>query len=398
MEQSTKLRRKSQRGKGIVAPIKSLTKGIVAKMKHTEPAATAEGGPSGRLAGGACDGGAVGGDAVCTDGAVGAVDGDYCGAVTVLSDMEDHGKEEVALPTASPLVGPRSFSDEVMDTLSPPTGEVDAVEVEEAPDIVTTATALIDCGSLISVEESTWNMDTSEVEPAEAADAVGSALAASASPPCFALTRSDPVRALCSEQRVPSHTPSWADHDSADSHSAFHRDDAHCALKEDEDIDRDEEWMQCLDSRYAALEILCSDLKETVVGLEERLEQQRGAMQAMELRIEGLESPRQSADCALPEEAGQRRELAAPRLKLRRYGWSGELSFARTKWENMYHSLFSYFMNGLMVIFMVFTKLGLFITSLCPKYGAKDASLGNERNRESHFGRGHFRTRKRRTL
>ena len=206
---------------------------------------------------------------------------------------------------------------------------------------------------------------------------------------------------------MPSHTPSWADHDSADSHSAFHRDDAHRALKEDEDnIDRDEERMQCLDSRYAALEILCSDLKETVVGLEERLEQQRGAMRAMELRIEGLEeekkrhsdSPRQSADGALPEEAGQRRELAAPRLKLRRYGWSGELSFARTKWENMYHSLFSYFMNGLMVIFMVFTKLGLFIASLCPKYGAKDASLGNERNRESHFGRGHFRTRKRRTL
>merc|ERR1712154_72784 len=44
------------------------------------------------------------------------------------------------------------------------------------------------------------------------------------------------------------------------------------------------------------------------------------------------------------------------------------ISFQRTKWENIYHSLFAYFMNGLMVIFTLLTKTWMFIGFILSKF------------------------------
>lgn len=405
MEQSTKLPkvpRKSHSRKGIVAPIKSL----IGKMKHSDTEKIES-----------TEEGAHHGTADCytsepmplehdhgdkdreketgADGQMGHNDGG-----DVANTKEQSGEEErvvmrespafMQMATSCPMTGE---GDDVMgsgvnrDNVAESSAEREEQE-SQCVSVHSEPKPSANSSNLLPIDEEILEIapsENSEIHPEQhRVD----------SPPSLPLPQTDRVFGNGVE-RIPSATPSWADRGSNDSLSDPSRDE-HDGNMREEDIVR-------IESKYEMMESQCQELQATVIGMQQAIEQ-------LESRIMDLEEEKKCDSSSMNNEELDRHgndlevhSVQSPRiLQLQRSGWSEDhISFARSKWEDCYHTLFSYFMNGLMLIggmimrvFMVLTQIGAFV---CSSFRDQSVPLHNESGPVDTrvFRRGQSRLRKR---
>eukprot|EP01084_Bolivina_argentea_P303377 523758_1 len=187
---------------------------------------------------------------------------------------------------------------------------------------------------------------------------------ASATPPFFT-ERSDNIRNMTEhifdESNLPFNTPSWALRDSTNSHTEM-----------PDTMPVNEVKMNVLETKYNNLELICQDLQIALREIQVTMNENNITVNLMQKRMRQMQNEIKEFECVdgkMPLKL--RDELVEENVSVNNVKDSGFLdklknkileeqniiSFERSKWENIYHSLFCYFMNGLMVIFNMLMRV-----------------------------------------
>ena len=152
-----------------------------------------------------------------------------------------------------------------------------------------------------------------------------------------------------------------------------------------------------MESGYEALESVCDSLQVTVKTMQQVMDEQKIKIESMTQQMDEMKNEIKRFEARFNERANdevkekklkkqksESESFMASAMKYFDYGWDRMkereiVSFQRSVWENIYHSLFMYFMNGLMVIFNVLTKICVLVEYLCCCLCSKDESTNAQR-------------------
>merc|ERR1712228_716966 len=163
--------------------------------------------------------------------------------------------------------------------------------------------------------------------------------------------------------------------------------DKECSVDKNEENENEIE----METKYKALNAMFDSLQMTVNAMKQSMDAQNAKINEMNEKMNKMKNELtqfqnrfdkmnndEIKEQKLEEVNDENLSLMASTMKYFDYGWDHIkereiVSFERSFIENIYHSLFMYFMNGLMVIFNVLTKLFVLIgCCLCSKNKMKN--------------------------
>eukprot|EP01083_Nonionella_stella_P074300 201491_1 len=225
--------------------------------------------------------------------------------------------------------------------------------------------------------------------------------------PPFLTTRTPNVRGQrMFDHNLDSNTPSWVNRESTSSNYEEMENDGgkHVQAQSNTTVLIHGDY-EILQSKYDALETQCDEMQMTMRSMQQAMEEQKnridGLTQEMQemkdnVKVKPLEKTQQTVAVPLvkDEALAEKKQKNKTRLSMqyfdKNYGkfWdkfkskvlreSERISFERSKWENLYHSLLMYFMNGCRVIFNLFAQAWLLVVFLLGYF------VCCERNNEDH--------------